>query len=157
MNLDVTAQKISQQALTIKSQNPTENQLLTFIGNNTSAPPNVAISGRGEAANFAMAAAAEPAPAEKGQSYLDRWKNEIHKAVCVDFNYCARKATVDADINKYLPDIVKALIGNKVGSSGPSWFAAILGTLGFTAGWEAAVATVVAYLLIKGLGWYCGC
>ena len=86
-----------------------------------------------------------------------RWADDIRRAICNDFNYCAKKAEVKADLNKFLPEIIKSLINNKVGQNGPSWLAPTLTALGFSAGWEAAVATVVAYCIVKGLDEWCKC
>ena len=40
---------------------------------------------------------------------------------------------------------------------GPSWLAPVLAAIGFTAGWEAAIAAVVAYGIIEGLNIWCQC
>lgn len=157
MNLDSIASSIAHNALAIKAKYPTETDLLTFMGTSTSTPPSVDTKLIGARAEFRLSSGVAPSPQQQGQGLLDRWANEIHKAVCVDFNYWSKKADVDANLNKYLPDIVKALIHNKVGANGPSWLATVLGIFGFTAGWEATEASIVAWLIEKGLNAYCGC
>jgi hypothetical protein len=139
---DALVATIQMQAQQIAVQNPTVDQLATFVNNSTSNPP--------VPFDAVLGAATSSNPWEK-------WAAQIKKAVCTDFGYCAQKAAVQADLNKYLPNLIQALYKNGVGHNGPSWLAGILGVLGFTAGWEAAIATVAAYFIIKGLDEWCAC
>jgi hypothetical protein len=95
----------------------------------------------------------------RGQKIFDKFETYVHDAVCTDFNYCSKRQQVDADLKKYLPDIVKA-IANKLPTSGqvPGWLGAILAIFGITASSVEVIVTLfVAWLIIKGCDAMCHC
>ena len=136
-------QDILRQAEQIEAQYPSADSVLSYLGNQVvTRSPNTSLVAE--------------TPEMRGSHFLDQCHYAIHKAVCDDFAYCSKRDEVDSNINKYLPDIIKALIKEKAGATGPSWLIALLGVFGI-ATWEAAVAGIAVYAVKTGLNQWCAC
>jgi len=99
------------------------------------------------------------AMANRGRKLFDKFKKYLHKAVCVDFDYCSNRAQVDADLQKYLPDIIKKIIA-RIPISGklPTWLVGILKIFGITVGsLDVVVCLLVAWLIVRGCDALCEC
>ncbi len=97
--------------------------------------------------------------AAAGSNIFDKVKPFVKKAVCDDFGYCRKKDDVDKALNKYLPDIVKAII-KRIPISGklPGWLAKILTFFGIAASsLDVLIALIVAWLIVAGCNALCGC
>src|SRR5579862_3838210 len=95
-------------------------------------PPHAALikfSRQGETLSFGIGDAAA-----EGKKIFEKFEGYVRTAVCDDFHYCNKRAEVDADLKKYLPDIVKAIV-NKIPISGqlPGWLVTILELFHITA------------------------
>lgn len=94
----------------------------------------------------------------RGKKIFNKFKDKLKTAVCDDFKYCTIKDEVDANLKKYLPDIVQAIIGKIPISNLPKWLVTILEFFGIAAtSVDAVVAILVAWLIIKGCDALCQC
>ena len=84
---------LSQTAQDLATKYPTVDALQTFVNNSVSRP----FPAEFRAPRAAVAGAAGATPP------WQHWEAQIKKAVCTDFNYCSKKADVDADLKKYIP------------------------------------------------------
>lgn len=94
-----------------------------------------------------------------GSKIFNKFKPYVKKAVCDDFGYCKKRDQVDKALEKYLPDIVKAIL-KKIPLSGklPGWLAKVLSFFGIAAtSLDVLVALIVAWLLVAGCNALCGC
>jgi len=95
----------------------------------------------------------------RGKEIFEKFKKYLEIAVCTDFKYCEKRNEVDANLKKYLPEIVAAIIGkipneNKL----PNWLLKILGFFGIaTVSVDVIIAILVAWLIIKGCNELCKC
>ena len=97
---------------------------------------------------------------ESGKKLFKKFEKEIKKAVCDDFKYCGKRQDVKDSLDKYLPDIVKALLKRlpKTTSKLPEWIITVLKLFKVSvASWDGLIVLFVAYLLVKGLDEFCGC
>jgi len=96
---------------------------------------------------------------ERGKTIFQKFVKYLTKAVCDDFKYCQRKDEVKKALDKYLPDIVKAIL-KRIPITGklPPWLVKILGWFGIAAASiEVLVILFVAWIIVKGCDELCGC
>jgi len=95
----------------------------------------------------------------KGKAIFDKFEKYLKKAVCDDFKYCQKRDDVKKALNKYLPDIVKAIIARlPITGKLPAWLVPILTLFGIpAASLEVLVTLFVAWIIIKGCDELCGC
>jgi len=95
----------------------------------------------------------------RGKEIFEKFRKYLEDAVCKDFNYCEKRKDVDANLKKYLPDIVKALTKKiPIIDKLPDWILKILGLFGIAPiSIDVIIAVLVAWLIIKGCDELCKC
>lgn len=96
---------------------------------------------------------------DRGKEIFEKFKKYLKIAVCDDFDYCSKKNAVDANLKKYLPEIIKWLI-KRIPISGqlPKWLVTVLAWIGIpAASLEVVLAILIAWLIIKGCNELCQC
>jgi hypothetical protein len=95
----------------------------------------------------------------RGKKIFEKFKKHLKIAVCDDFKYCSKKAAVDENLKKHLPEIIKWLI-KRIPVSGklPKWLVTVLTFIGIpAASLEVVLAILIAWLIIKGCNELCDC
>lgn len=95
----------------------------------------------------------------RGERVFRSFMKYLKQAVCDDFKYCSRSEEVKDDLDKYLPEIVKALTTRiPLRGNVPGWLAKLLVAFGIqAASLDALIVLLVAWLIVKGCDQLCGC
>lgn len=95
----------------------------------------------------------------RGKAIFEKFIRYLKIAVCDDFDYCSKRAAVDADLKKYLPDIIKDLLKHiPISGKLPTWLVRVLALFGIQAvALEVVLAILIAWLIVKGCGELCQC
>lgn len=110
-------------------------------------------------ARVSLQAEAVESARARGGKIFGKFAKYLQKAVCDDFGYCAKKEAIQENLDKYLPDIVKAIL-KRIPVSGklPGWLAAVLRVFGIAAtSAEVLVTMFVAWIIIEGCDKLCAC
>lgn len=96
---------------------------------------------------------------KRGEKIFKKFKKYLKKAVCDDFHYCRKRDEVKQALDKYLPEIVKAILKRlPIRGKLPAWLAKLLGAFGIAASSTQVLVTMfVAWIIIKGCDELCGC
>lgn len=131
-----------------------EDKLLALLGAVPADTPTVSLQ-------FTMNTLAFDADAmkDRGKAIFEKFKKYLKIAVCDDFDYCSKEAAVDADLKKYLPDIIKKLLKHiPISGNLPKWLVTVLAWLGIQAATlDVVLAILIAWLIVKGCNELCQC
>lgn len=136
--------------------NNDEDNLFVMMGTVQSDTPQLLTFKKGV---FSLDKAAVDTAKHRGKKIFQKFEKYLKKAVCEDFKYCQNKDEVKKSLDKYLPEIVKAIL-KRIPITGklPSWLVTILGWIGVTAAsTEVLVTLFVAWIIVKGCDELCVC